>query len=355
MKMKQLTLQIKPVGNNCNLNCSYCYAMPFRADKIKVLHIDTLEKIVKEAFEIAESVIITWHGGEPTMPGVNYYKQYMELVKKYKKPNQTIVNMIQTNATLIKDEFAKFFKENDFIVGISLDGNRETHDKNRYYSKGKGSYDKTMEGVSYLRKQGIYPPVIATVSQSTYKDCEETFNHFIENGFKEIKYSPVYDSSEDSFSISCDEWYKYIRQVLDMWLELGDESIKIREIDEVLTWLLGNNLNICSSSNNCLNWISINEFGEMYPCEYLRVTESYGNINEISIEQALESDGYKRFKNKVMHIPDKCSSCEFWNICHNGCPATRIKNDKLSYDGLYVYCEERQKLYSDILRILETE
>jgi len=122
MKLNKLTLQIKPVGNNCNLHCEYCYAMPFRCEKVKVLEISLLEKIVKEAFEISDNVIITWHGGEPTMPGVDYYKQYMELVSKYKGENQQLVNMIQTDATLITEDFAKFFADNDFIVSVSIDG-----------------------------------------------------------------------------------------------------------------------------------------------------------------------------------------------------------------------------------------
>lgn len=352
MKLAKLTLQIKPVGNNCNLHCEYCYAMPFRCENFKILDLEVVEKIVKEAFEVTDNLIITWHGGEPTMPGVKYYKDYMAIVEKYKAPHQNVVNMIQTNATLITDEFAQFFVDNDFIVSVSIDGDAETHNRNRHYASGKESYDKTMEGVTLLRKYGIYPPVIATVSKNTYEDCERTFKSFISEGFTEIKFSPVYDSAEDEFSISSDEWLTYIKRVMDLWMEMQDPSIKVREIDEVLEWFSGGQINTCSSTNSCINWMSIDEEGNVYPCEYLRATESYGNVKEMHIADVFNTEAHKRFVAKVMHIPDECKACEFYSMCGNGCPATRVRNNELVYNGVYVYCEERKGLYGYISEIL---
>lgn len=353
MKLKKLTIQLKPVGNNCNLHCEYCYAMPFRCKNIKVLELDVLEKIVKEAFETSDNVIITWHGGEPTMPGVEYYKKYIQLVKKYKQPGQNIVNMIQTNATLITDEFAEFFNQENFIVSVSIDGDEETHNRNRHYVSGKGSYSETMKGVQLLRKHNIFPPVIATVSQNTYDDCEKTFQSFIDEGFTEIKYSPVYDSVDDVFSISCDQWYEYIKTVFDTWLSMGNENIKVREIDEVLEWFTGETINTCSSTNSCVNWISIDENGDVYPCEYLRATESYGNIKEMHLSEIFKTQAHSRFVQKVMYVSEECKECDFYEMCGNGCPATRIKGNNLVYDGKYVYCEQRKKLYNYIAKILE--
>ncbi len=353
MKLNKLTIQLKPVGNNCNLDCEYCYAMPFRCENFKILDLEVLEKIVKEAFEVSDNVIITWHGGEPTLPGLDYYKKYVDLVEKYKKEDQNIVNMIQTNATLINDSFAEFFEKEKFIVSVSIDGNEETHNKNRHDKIGNGSYTATMKGVETLRKHNIYPPVIATVSKNTCNDCEETFKSFIYNGFTDIKFSPVYDSSEDAFSISSDEWYEYIRKVFDLWIGMQDENIKVREIDEVLEWFTGETINTCSSTNSCINWISINEFGEVYPCEYLRSTESYGNIKSMHMSEIFKTEAYQRFVKKVMYVPTECKQCEFYEMCGNGCPATRIKDNALVYNGKYVYCEERKRLYEYITKILE--
>lgn len=353
--MKEITLQIKPVGNHCNLNCSYCYAAPFKKEKFKVLDLKILEKTIKESLECADNLIISWHGGEPTMVGLEYFQNYMKILKKYKKNNQSVINMLQTNATLITDEMAKFFKENDFIISISLDGDEFCHNKNRYNYNKIGSFKDTMKGVELLRKNNIFPPIIATVTQSTINDGVNNFHFFVENGFKEIKFSPVYDSDNDDFSISNEEWYKYTRQILDEWLNLQNREIKIREIDEILSYIAGRNLNICSNKGMCLNWISIDEDGDIYPCEYLRKDNPYGNIKNMNIKDVFSSDSYLKFKDKVLSLPDKCKKCELLNFCHNGCPATRIKNKELVYDGIYVYCEQRKKLINDIEKMIGGE
>jgi len=260
--------------------------------------------------------------------------------------------MIQTNATLIDDDLAKFFKDNDFIVSISLDGNRDSHNKNRYYHGFKGSFDKTMEGVNILRKNGIFPPVIATVSKSTYDDGVKNFMFFIENGFTEIKYSPVYDSSCDNFSIDDDKWFLYLKDIFDKWLEIKNPNIKIREIDEILMWHANKSLSLCSSRGMCANWISIDCDGNIYPCEYLRNTNPYGNIESINLSDVFKLENYNNFKEKVLSQPLECQECKLFDLCHNGCPATRVKDDVLIYDGKYVYCGQRRKLFEEIQKIL---
>lgn len=304
------------------MHCSYCYATPFKKPKYKVLDLKLLDKSIKESLETADSLIISWHGGEPTIVGIDYFKRFMEIIKKYKKDNQRVVNMLQTNATLITDEMAKFFKENDFIISISLDGDEENHDKNRYNYQGKDSFKDTMKGVETLRKHCIFPPLIATITQSTIEDGVRNFHFFVENGFKEIKFSPVYDSDSDDFSITNEKWYKYTKEIFDEWLNLKDKNIKVREIDEILSWIAGENLNICTNKGMCLSWLSIDEDGDIYPCEYLRKDNPYGNIKDMHIKDVFTSESYLKFKNKVLSMPEKCKSCRLLNYCHNGCPAT---------------------------------
>lgn len=247
---------------------------------------------------------------------------------------------------------AHFFKENNFIVSISLDGDEYSHNKNRYNYQKKGSFKDTMRGIEILRKNGIFPPLIATVSQSTYKNGINNFHFFIDNGFTEIKYSPVYDSDTDEFSLNNDMWYKYIKEIFDEWLKLKNQNIKVREIDEILLWFAGKNLNLCSNRGMCLNWISIDEEGNIYPCEYLRLTNPYGNVKIMSLKDVFSTKEYLDFKTKVLNIPDKCTKCELFNLCHNGCPATRIKKGILSFDGLYVYCQQRKLLFEEIKKII---
>jgi len=351
--MKELTLQIKPVGNHCNLCCKYCYAAPFKSKTIKTLDLNLLDKLIKESFEITDRVIVTWHGGEPTLVGVEYFEKYLKIIKKYKKENQKIYNMIQTNATLITDKMAKFFKKNKFIVSISLDGDEKAHNKNRVDASLKGSFHDAFKGLKNLRKNGINPPVIVTVTKDNLKKDIENFNFLINNGFKEIKYSPVYDSIKDNFSISNEDWFGYLKNILYRWIELKDETIKVREIDEILSWFAGKQLTICSNSGTCSRWISIDEFGNIYPCEYMRDNNMYGNIHENSLKEVFQSDKYKLFVEKITYYYNECKNCKLFSFCHNGCPATRInKNNKLSYKGKYVYCLQRKRLHQEIEKIL---
>lgn len=117
-------------------------------------------------------------------------------------------------------------------------------------------------------------------------------------------------------------------------------------------WYADKTLCLCSSRGKCLNWISIDELGNIYPCEYLRITNTYGNIREIRLKDVFKTKQYEDFKTKVLTIPEKCKSCELYRLCHNGCPATRIKDGKLSHDGVYVYCNQRKKLFEEIKNII---
>ncbi len=351
--MKELTLQIKPVGNHCNLNCKYCYAAPFKTEKFQIIDLTLIEKLIKEAFLITDKLIVSWHGGEPMLAGLDFYQNYVGIVNKYKKANQTICNMIQTNATLITDEFATFFKNNDFIVSVSLDGDEKSHNKNRIINSTIGSFEKVMNGINILRKHSINPPIISTVTQSTYIDGVRNFDFFVKNGFTEIKYSPVYDSVSDNFSISDERWSQFLINILNRWLEIKNPNIKVREIDEILMWFAGTTISLCANRGMCAKWISIDEQGNVYPCEYLRSTNSYGNIQTTHLKDIFISPAYMDFVKKINYIPSRCQKCKLFNICHNGCPATRINEKKqLIYEGTYVYCKQRQELFDYIDKLL---
>lgn len=253
---KSFGMQIKPVGSNCNLKCKYCYAAPFATEKMNIMSAEILEIAVSKIMAFQNNVFFSWHGGEPLLPGLEFYKNVVRIINKYKTPYHQIKNMVQTNATLITLEFAKFFKDNDFIISVSIDGPEHVHNANRVCQKGRDSFSNAMCGVEVLRQVGLNPPVIATVTKDTAKYARDTFKFFVDNGFTDIKFSPVYDSVSDNFSISSDDWFAYLKEILNVWFEYGDANIKVREIDEVIAWLSNKIINLCSSKQTCLSWIS---------------------------------------------------------------------------------------------------
>lgn len=347
------SVQLKPVGSSCNIKCSYCYVEPFKSHNIKVMDYQTLEHTIIKCLESSDAPTFSWHGGEPLLAGIDFLKKAMGLMKKHRRNKQRIRNMIQTNAMLIMPETAKFLKRHRFGVSVSLDGPENIHGKHRVDRSGKNTFDAVMRGISNLRDAKVQPSVICTVTQDTLPFAAEVFHFLVSIGFKKIKYSPVFDSTCDNFSISNDEWYSYLQTVFDEWFALEDPDIQVRELDEVILWLTGEKLSLCSSDQSCLSWISIDPDGNMYPCEYLRSKYSYGNIRHEDFLDIHKTSEYKGFCKTFKAIPPKCKKCEFHPFCGNGCPATRMANGIMSAKGVYVYCEERKMLYNAIKHAFE--
>lgn len=307
-----------------------------------------LERTIKCCVSSSEHPIFTWHGGEPTLAGLAFFKKALDLMGQYRRPGQVITNAIQTNATRIDSGFAAFFKERSFLVGVSLDGPEKVHGAHRLNSAHRNSYSGVMKGVETLRKAGVAPSVICTVTRDTLDKAEEVFRFLLAQGFTNIKYSPVYDSTGDRFNIGHDEWFSYLRTVFDIWFENGDPQIEVRELDEVIVWLSNETLPLCSSERSCLRWVSVDPNGELYPCEYLKTNRPYGNILEMGFEDISNTPAYQRFREDFLTPPQQCQECQFYPLCGNGCPATRTVNGVVSPRGVYVYCQERRELYNYI-------
>jgi len=348
------SVQLKPIGSICNLRCKYCYAKPWLAPGNTIMSKEILECVIRKCLQDSPYPTFSWHGGEPTLAGYKFFQHAMELIEKYQKPNQKVRNLIQTNATKITPELARLFKEYDFGVSVSLDGPEHVHGINRILTNGDNSFSKVMRGVKILREIGVDPSVICTVSKETLSFAAETFNFLIAQGFQRIKYSPVFDSVKDEFSIANDEWFEYLKTVFYQWFEIGDPAIQVRDLDEVIVWMSEKSLSLCSVDRTCLHWVSINPKGEIYPCEYLRERYCYGNIAQMEISSVFYTSVFQDFKKVYETIPSKCQQCKFFKLCGNGCPATRIKDGTISLDGVYAFCEERRTLFREIKKVFNT-
>ena len=338
----QFSIQLKPVGSACNLRCSYCYVKPFRGDSSGVMPLDVLERALVSCIAGSDYPNITWHGGEPTLAGLDFFVRACYLMSRHAL-DKSVRNVLQTNATLITSEFAALLAEYRFEVGVSLDGPAEVHNLHR-----SSSFADVMRGVELLRQAGLDPSVICTVTADTLPFAEQVFDFLVANDFRRLKYSPVYDSTIDRFSISSDDWFNYLERVFWKWMNLGNPDLSVRELDEVIAWVDREQLALCSSDRTCLGWVSVDPNGELYPCEYLRSSTSYGNIRSMELANIAQTDTYRQFTAQFLTPPPQCQQCEFFALCGNGCPATRVENDVLTPTGVYVYCEQRRKLYNII-------
>jgi uncharacterized protein len=354
-KKNWFSVQLKPVGNTCNLRCSYCYAKSHLAsEKLmskKILE-TTIRKIIEQDYAYPT---FSWHGGEPTLIGYELFEYAMQLMNKYKRNGQTVYNLIQTNATKINPKLAELFKKNNFGVSVSLDGPENIHGLNRRFINGKNSFAEILKGVNILKEYEIEPSVICTVSKSNLPYATETFDFLVSQVFKKIKYSPVFDSVTDNFSITSEEWFEYLKKVFYRWFEIGDQEIQVRDLDEVIVWLSNTSLNLCSSNKTCLNWISVNPSGEIYPCEYLKNQYKYGNIVDTELDTIVTLSQFVKFYKIFTSNPTKCQNCEFLQLCGNGCPTTRLINGRISSGGVYAFCEQRKKLFFEIKKAFDME
>jgi len=350
---KDIYVQIKPVGSFCNLKCDYCYVGKFKEERMVIMSDAILERTISDCIESSNTPTVTWHGGEPTLASILFFEKAARYAELH-AGKKTIRNVIQTNATTVTPRFAKFFKEHQYEVGVSIDGPQDIHGIHRKTAIGKNSFEAVIKGLDILRNFGNNPLVIATITKEALPYAVEVFDFLVSLGFKTLKYSPVFDAVDDAFSISNEDWFLYLRKVFERWMGLEDSTISIREIDEIIAWLENKSINFCSSTKMCSNWVSVDSHGEIYPCEYFRSKFSYGNIRNLRLKDIPKTKQYGYFHKLFNIVPTKCSRCDFFNLCGNGCPATRVSNDgKTNPRGVYVYCEQRKELFRLIKSVFD--
>lgn len=342
------SLQIRPVGANCNLNCQYCVYGKRTGEA--TMSEETLTVLIKKFLNYSyPDAVFCWHGGEPTLAGEHFYATAGKTIESYKYDGHNIRHALQTNATCITPRLARLFHELNFNVGVSIDGPEKIHNLMRRQKNGAGSFAKTMKGLETLRNASVPLSVIATVSKKTLPYTGEVFHFLIKKGFTSISYSPVFDSLvDDGLSITNDEWCDYLKRLFDAWWDHEDDNIQIRELNELIVWLSGKNIGCCSSSRSCSHWLSIEPNGEIFPCEKYNREFILGNIRIGSFSEIAKTLQFRRWQLETRFCAKECQNCPFRKNCGNGCPQMRAKQGKFSRHGLYGFCQQRMQLYQHI-------
>jgi len=350
---------IKVVGHGCNLKCDYCFYYASNQSNINVMSLKLLEKFFYEYFELFSSrdVMFLWHGGEPLLAGLSFFEQVIDLQKQYTKRGQPIKNDIQTNATLVDDEFANFFKRYNFRVGVSLDGNKSTHDRFRKNKNGIGSFEKTLMGIKILQEHGINPGVLQVVTKDTVSQAKENF-HFIvdELGIKSIAvnaflYKEGINKEMTSQTVSNEDFTDFLKMYIDLWLERDDPDLRIREIENFLAGVLGKQAPTCNFNGLCTRFFCLNNDGKIYPCDAFSNREDLvlGNLSKQSLMEIFNSAKARKYVKEVHKYPLKCMNCEWFNACHNGCTYHRMGG----ISGKYYYCPTRKNIFKYMKSIYE--
>lgn len=370
---KPLYVLAKPVGASCNLRCKYCYYLEkshlYRNAPARVMSDELLERFVQEYIQAQtmSQVLFTWHGGEPLMRPLSFYRKAVSLQEKYAFGRQ-IDNTIQTNGTLLTDEWCEFFKEHNWLVGISIDGPQEFHDEYRRTASDKPSWQKVMRGIRLLRKHGVEWNAMAVVNDFNAGYPLEFYHFFKEMGAKYIQFAPVVErmaAHSDGrhlatlvdqecpvadFSVSPAQWGDFLCAIFDEWVrhDVGQTYVEI--FDCTLANWVGERPGICVYAKEC-GHAGVMEFnGDVYSCDHFVFPEyKLGNIRDRTLVEMLYGEQQRQFSClKHATLPKQCKECEWEFACHGECPKNRFVNDRYGNPGLNYLCSGYRHFYEHV-------
>ncbi len=353
--MPPLNLLIKPVSSLCNMRCEYCFYKDVSENRtarsMGMMSLDTLETVIRQAFEYADNFVsFVFQGGEPTLAGLDFYRELILLQRKYNTKNIKVNNSIQTNGYIIDNEWARFFAENGFLVGLSLDGTKEAHDSLRVDEKGQGTFTRTVKAADILQKNGVDFNILCVVNNFVARYPKKVYDQL--KKYKYVQFiaclDPV-DGEKTRFSLSEDRYANFLKQTFDLYYAdfMSGNPVSIRNFDNYIGILLGQPPESCAMNGFCTCYCVIEADGSVYPCDFYVFDEwKLGNVLENTFGEMIGSGTAKNFVEKSKFVCDECKSCQYYNLCRGGC---RREREPFT-DGhpiLNRHCQAYRKFFAD--------
>jgi len=350
---REFQVFVKPVGARCNLNCNYCYYLEkdFQGagEGPGVMSPELLERYITGHLEASsdQSIIFSWHGGEPTLAGIDFYRKALEIQKKYQIPGTKIVNGIQTNGTLLHMEWCKFLKEEGFAVGISLDGPRVFHDRFRTGKNRHSTFDRVLQGYTLLKKYEVPTEVLCVVNAVNVAEPLEIYRFFKELGVKYLTFLPLVERKQGSFSevtersVPSLDFGAFLSAIFDEWVEQDIGAIKIQVFEEATRSAFRQEHTLCIFKKRCGGVPVVEHNGDFYSCDhYVDPQYRLGNISRQSLVELLEHPRQLAFGDaKEISLPGFCRECEVLDMCNGECPKNRFITTPAGEAGLNYLCE----------------
>lgn len=338
---------VKPVGNYCNLRCEYCFYNRQDQGEMQLISDDLLLKFLSELRGVAPRAVIIWHGGEPLTAGRAFYRKAFDLEAKLWETGQ-VTNLVQTNGTLITPEWAKFFKANDFRVGVSLDGCPNQHDQHRKTVNGKSSHRAALRGIRILQEFGVDFGVIETVTRDSLAFGAESFDYlhrvvgthsFSLNVFQALESDDDWVKGQN---VSDEEWGDYLETIFNKWLEANDPKLIVREIETAIQGACGHLTRACRFNGSCGHYFCLEPDGRVFPCDRLmQESDLWGNLTENSLADIIAGERRQKFLEEIESSYVNCAGCDWFNSCHNGCGSHRVGG----VSGKFFYCESMKRTF----------
>lgn len=352
--MKYFNALIKPASSLCNLKCKYCFYHDISLHRDTYSHgimsKETTQKIIDHVLDyFKEDVMITFafQGGEPTCAGLDYFKYFVLYLNERKKDYHHISYCIQTNATLIDDNWLAFLEENHFLVGISLDGYRLNHDYYRLNQNNQGTYKQVMNTIQKMKKRKIDFNILTVLTSQLSKHSQKLFNFYKENDLKNIQLIPCLNEiDKDTFSLKPHEFFKFYDQLFPLWYQEYQKGnyISFNYFDNLFLLFSGRYPYQCGYLGYCSMQFVIESDGSVYPCDFYCLDDYFlGNIVHQGIDEIIQNNILFQFINEKKRMSKICDSCRFIGICHGQCKRQNISYFDENYCALYEFMNKYEK------------
>ncbi len=345
-----MVVMIKPASGACDMNCRYCFyrdTAELRDVNVGFMSLQTLQTVVREAVRYSPvQCDLIFQGGEPTLVGLDFYRALIDIERDY--PKTIFHHSVQTNGLNLDDEWAEFFAKHDFLVGLSLDGVKKTHDLYRVQGK-NGTFDRVGRAAEILRKHNVKFNILTVVTPEVAENITEIYTEYIKNGYLYQQYIPQLGTYGEKSQLTTEAFGNFLCTLFDLWIAdfTAGKDVTIRYFDDLAQILAGLPAPTCGMCGECAPQYVVEADGGVYPCDfYVMEKHRLGNIKD-----GFAALAKKRKAGELVcqsrNVPEKCIKCEFYTICKNGCLRERNNN------GINELCKGYQQFFAHALPRLE--
>jgi uncharacterized protein len=372
----------KPTGAICNLDCKYCFFLSkeelYPNSKFRMTD-EVLERYIRQQCESQAAlpeVTISWQGGEPTLMGLDFFRRSVELAAKYRRPAQSVQYTLQTNGTLLDEEWCAFFREHRVLVGLSIDGPREQHDAYRVDKGGHPTFDKVMQAARLMQQHQVDFNVLCTVHAKNADHALEVYRFFRDAlGTRHIQFIPIVErvnsdgrtrfqegSTVTDRSVTAEQWGRFLTTIFDEWVRRDVGTVFVQMFDAALASWVGAPPSLCIFSETCGDAVALEHTGDLYSCDhFVEPKHLLGNIAETPLAELVASPQQRAFgAAKRDTLPRYCRECPVRFACHGECPKNRfiltpdgepgLNYLCAGYKGFFTHIDKPMRIMADLLR-----
>jgi len=333
VSMRPFSLLVKPSGADCNLQCKYCFYLKkcslYPGSKVHRMSEKVADRMLSTFLATDQPrYAIGWQGGEPTLMGLNFFKFVTKKQKEYGRGGKQVSNGLQTNGTLLNDDWAKHLAKYNFLTGVSLDGPEKVHDASRLNPAGRGSHADVMRGIECLKRQGAKFNILTLVNRENVDKPAQIYRYMVDHGFFFQQYIECVEFDQAGktmpYAVNGEEWGEFLCGIFDEWKKTDVRRVSIRLFDSILAKMVDGIATVCAMGTNCCQYLVVEHNGDVYPCDFFVEPDlKLGNVMENSWDELLQSPVYHAFGARKASCNEKCSGCSYFNYCAGGCQKHR--------------------------------